>query len=79
MALNRATLWLFLLNKKHLSLERDSSLKKRKLSQYLLTLMLTEGQVKFFSQRNTAGDSLQKGVVVISRTIVMNGDQISDI
>ncbi len=36
--------------------------------------MLMEGQVKFFSQQNTAVVSQEKGIAVISQIIVVNGD-----
>ncbi len=36
--------------------------------------MLIEGQVKIFNSQNTAGVSSEKGVAVISQTIVVNGD-----
>ncbi len=38
-----------------------------------------EGQVKFLCPQNTAGVSQEKGVAVISRTIVMNGDLDSNV
>ncbi len=39
--------------------------------------MPVEGWVKFFSLQNTAGVSQEKGVVVISRTVEVNGDHFS--
>ncbi len=47
---------------------------KRKFSNYVLTLMLMEGRVKFFSPHNTAEVSQEKGIAVIFQTIVVNGD-----
>ncbi len=38
--------------------------------------MPMEGQVKFLSSWNTAGVSWEKGVAVISQTIIANGDQV---
>ncbi len=38
-----------------------------------------EGRVKFFTKQNTAGVSQEKGVAVMSQTIVVNGDQILNI
>ncbi len=48
---------------------------KRKFGYCLLTLMPMEGWVKFFSPRNTAGVSQEKGVAVMFQTTVMNGDK----
>ncbi len=48
---------------------------KRKFSHYLLTLMSMEGQVQFFGSQNIIGVSQENGIVVISQTIVVNGDQ----
>ncbi len=38
-----------------------------------------EGLVKFFSPQNTAGVSQEKGVAVMSQTVVVNGDQVSNV
>ncbi len=40
--------------------------------------MPMEGQVKFFSPQNTAGVSQEKGAAVITQTIEVNGDQLSN-
>ncbi len=37
-----------------------------------------KGRVKFFSPQNTAGVSQEKGASVISQTIAVNVDQISN-
>ncbi len=39
--------------------------------------MMMEGQVKFFNPKNTAGVS--KAVAVISQTVEVNGDKVSNI
>ncbi len=52
---------------------------KIKSDQYVLTLMLMLGKVKFFSQQNTAGVSQEKGTPVISQITEANGDSFSNI
>ncbi len=42
---------------------------------YLLTVMLMNNGVKFFSPQNTAGVSQENSIAVISQTIEVNGDQ----
>ncbi len=41
---------------------------------YLLTLVLMDGWVKFFSPQNTAGVSQDQGLAVMSQTTEANGD-----
>ncbi len=36
--------------------------------------MPMEGQVKFFSPHNTARVSQEKGIALISKTVIVNGD-----
>ncbi len=44
------------------------------MSHYLLTLMLTEDWVKFFSPQSTDGVLQEKGVAGMSQAVVVNGD-----
>ncbi len=48
---------------------------KVKFSHYLLTVMVMEGQVKFFSPQDSAGVSQEKDIAVISQTVDINGYQ----
>ncbi len=41
--------------------------------------MQIEGSVKFSSAQNTAGVSQEKGVAVMSQTISVDGDQVSNV
>ncbi len=42
-------------------------------------LILMEGQVKFYSPQNTAKVLQEKGIAVISQTVVVNGDQVLNV
>ncbi len=41
--------------------------------------MLMEGRLKFFTTQNSAGVSQEKDIAVISQTIKVNGDQVSNV